>query len=448
MCKRLISMVMSLVLLLGLFTICAYAEENNSLATITTPGDGQESFINIINEDSIYGANLVSNNAVYHLDEKAQNFNLKYDFSRGFVVSLNLNGTPIEFDVLLGYANKDKTKLAGYSENESQGYVITNFKIDRNANIAILMKPNEVLANTTVLSIGFRTPIGENLYFQCSINNSAMDLIDQHCQQLTNIYNSVDFNRLYKYYLTNSSPETVLMEYTDVVTEYKNSEANLNGDVRVRSLLDVFPKSYFTGSNMYNTITGKYGSHYYARYSSYFVGTTNVLTYFVGMRETFVTQYGTQNFYADYILDYDTAVIYNPDTGTASIWGDLTNNFKVSSPTITIKCVNTDGCIIKRSQYAHIQGSSLEKVASVMLSWTNYLSNIVNSVQTLTSKESNQMESYGTDLNNQLSIYGKRISAITATAKTFSAEEDHLLLELTGYNVTSASAQFSCEVKF
>lgn len=403
----------------------------------------------IITLETVNGATITENAAVEALDVEAYNFNLCFDQTSGFMVSLVLEDSVVVFDFILGYANDEHSSLAGYSINESNGYKLVNLKIDKCIPDFMLMKPTQALSNTSVLSIGFESRLGDLLYFQIPINEPAMEMIDYHCGDTMQTYESIDFASLYKMYLTNSLPRTTSVEVVEESLEYynENNIMSLSAQATLKPVYEAFPLYFFTGGTMYTKVTGNYGNYYYARESSPFVGTNNVLTYFTALYKTTYRNYSTQEFYADYIVDYNDAVVYNPDSKDIFVWG-VKNPGTVSSATVTIKCNNTNGCILKREQYAYIGGNSTRKIARAVITWVPYLSTAVASIETLASKEANAIETYGSSITEQINKYGNRIGSVAVTSNKLGSAGDHVYLNVIGDNITSTSITFSCEITF
>lgn len=368
-----------------------------------------------------------------------------YDSSCGFILSLVLAGQPILFDVSLGYSNNQNTSLAGFSPNGPEHYRLANFKIDKVVIPEMLMYPNQDLAGKPVMSFGIETGDGKLLYFQVQLSLSAMEKIDEVCA-VRICTDEIDYHSLYRSYLTVSQPEKIVVRNTFTASEVEKENATQRNNTSRASVLPVttqFPKHFFTGNTLYEEVSGRYGIYDYAYYSSYFVGTDNVVTFFIGMRRTMSSDYGTQIFYCDYVLDYNTAVLYNPTSDTLQIWEDQQNAFSVSAPTVVIKCNNANGCIIKREMYAYIGTSTSQKIARAAIQWVEYLSTIVATIDELTATEINRIETYGGSMAEQYSIYGMTINQITAEAKPLGTEGDHLYLEVKGSNIPTSSVTYS-----
>lgn len=433
--KKMISVVLSLSMIL-LILPASYAINDYS----TT----------VINYETINGANVVEGEAVDKLDVTAHDFNLTYNKSTGYKASLVFEELELEFDIDLGYANSEESCLAAYSEDESNGYRITNFKITKHIPYFMLMKANQELSDSTVLSIGIESESGDFFYFQIPVDEDSMEIIDDCCRNTMRTFSAVDFSSLYKTYLTGAHSQTKHVESIEELSESSNMEnlSNLYTSPTVKPVYEAFPLSYFNGSAMYEKVTGTYGKYDYARESSYFVGTTNVLTYIVGMYKHTHTDYPAQTFYGDYELDYNDAVIYNPDANQIFVWSDVKTPGSVSSPTILIGCYNLNGCIIRREQYAYTGGSLVNKIVKAVITWVPYLSSASSSVETLTSNEANTIKTYGDNISDQLERYGKRIESVKVESKGLRSPGDHVYLEVNGDNITSAYIRFSCDVRF
>ena len=433
--KKLVVMLLSVAMIFTMLTPLSYAATS----------DGATS---IMSEESIQGADITGNIPAKELDVTAQDFSLTYTPTSGFVLALTLDGTPVTFDVSIGYANDSGTWLAGYAAEASGQYRLTNFKIDKAIIPEILMKPVQALQNSPVLSIGIDAQDGAMFYFQLPIEATALGLIDQFCS--INTYSNdeaIDYKELYMMYLTNSKPETVTFESPDIPLD--EATVDVASSTRsVRPLTEVFPKYVFTGSPDDYTHTAIFENWDYAYHRTRFVGTTNILTKFVGINRTFQKNYNTQIFTVDYILDYNTAVIYNPDTDTLSTWADMHNYYSVDSPTVTFTVNNENGCIIKSTQYCYIGSTTRNNIISAALLWVKYLPTVVQTLETLTRSEANEQLTYGSNYQDQLGRFGKVIQELSVTGSNYGSEKDHLLLTITGSGITSASASYSYDVSF
>lgn len=390
------------------------------------------------------------------------------------ILELEMNGCQLNYQIKLlpsQFGMYKGNTIIGVAQNSSYAYSVVNFRIERNANKIALMQDNLSLENRTVLFLGLYNSVDNRVaYFQIELEHLDFDSVynEVNTQFEDSTYSSEDVERIEVSYLTmavakqeRTSNVTTFTEtgtalasdgnienvagsdvLSDTLQDLKEMSKNGLINLDSRSLINGVPDNVFKSGDFDKWVYGWNGWDSKTGYMVYpmrYAGTENRLHYVMTFYISQSMNFDTQKFDMGFTVSNNCWVLYNVYNRDLGVF-DTSARIAVD-PEVYYKS-NSQRGVFTRSYYTlNKEGSMMKNIAKVIIAYIPYLSDVYNSYDILTAKEStltNKVYPYPDNYDNQKE-QGELINEIHAGAEGLKAIKDYLYMELTGSEIKSVT---------
>lgn len=415
-------------------------------------------------------------------DLKYSTNNLKVSYKNNilyitFTLHNAFEDVPISVEAipLLG-TRKDLAKesvVIGQVKNITDGYELTNLRLEESAAEITLMPINLHLAGKSTLSFGIKKN-DEIFYFQSELKDLDFNGLIKSAQNNDNKKSEEEKRLLENSYLymdtMHDEDEFSEVEFT---IEDINNLAKTQEDEQVEYLIDyldklegkgevyspeapvtrgivhnLVPDSIFK-SGSFNKWYHKHGGYYCYSYITYrFAGTDNRDSHIAFMEV--ISNTSKSPFNITVRMFKNVNVLYNVYTKKINLLDPNKNRVRINNLQLQLQSNTKNGIFTSRKYWGVSQKSTLSRVAYAALGEVKYLGTAINLYEALKGEDLNANKKFAflTTPAKQNAMYGYVIGGLRAKTSQIRYPYDYFSLEGNGSGIKSCSASYKYSAEY